>query len=727
MTIRRGFRTRAAAAGGRLLLLACALLGAAGCRRALSGSSRTPVVLISIDTLRADHLPMYGYAKVETPALARFRNDSILFTNAVSHVPLTLPSHSTVLTGLLPPQTAVRDNTGYVLAPDRATLAGELKKRSYATGAAVSTVVLLKSSGISRGFDLYDDDIEARAPGLSIGMIQRSGFDTEKILEDWIGTVEKRPFFGFLHIYEPHTPYDPPEPFKSRYPDSPYDGEIATADAIVGRFLDALKRDGVYDRALVILMSDHGEGLGDHGEDEHGVLLYRETLHVPLMVKLPGGRRAGETVERTVGLVDIFPTVFDVVGGAMPPGLAGKSLLQAGAGDRDIYSETLYPRYHYGWSDLAALTREKWEYIRGGNDEELYDYRSDPREEKNLATGLPSAFRSMRNVLAGINRPRQAPGASDPEQLKKLAALGYLGSASPPENAQDLPSPRLHIAELVDFKQVMKLYSQQKYEESIRAARKLLRTNPQMSDLWAALANSYHKLGRNEEAVAALTEQDRVSPGSPITLASFATEYLEMGNLDQAKLYAERAIAINGPAEAHEVLAMVYLQRKDYASAEKEALLAQGGYRKRRKPQVVLAQIAKARGDLSGALARLDEIIRKTNEMGEGDLSNVNYLRGDVLARQGRNAEAEAAFREEIRLFPNNGQAWTSLAALYASESRSDDARRTLREFAQKQPTGRTFEAIGEAYDVLGAPAEGKRWKAEARRAGFRGTLPSGS
>jgi len=199
MTIKGGSWT-GAAAGGRFVLLVCALFGAAGCRRGLSSSSRAPVILISIDTLRADHLPMFGYGKVETPALARLRKDSILFTNAVSHVPLTLPSHSTVLTGLLPPQTAVRDNTGYVLAPDRATLAGELKKRSYATGAAVSTVVLLKASGISRGFDLYDDDIEARAPGLSIGMIQRSGFDTEKILEDWIGTVEKGPFLGFLHI-----------------------------------------------------------------------------------------------------------------------------------------------------------------------------------------------------------------------------------------------------------------------------------------------------------------------------------------------------------------------------------------------------------------------------------------------------------------------------------------------------------------------------------------------
>jgi tetratricopeptide (TPR) repeat protein len=704
--------------------LLCGALAAAGCHRGPARFSNAPVILISIDTLRADHLPMFGYGKVETPALSALRKDSILYTNAVSHVPLTLPSHTTVMTGLLPPQSMVRDNTGYVLPADRATLAGELKKHGYATGAAVSSVVLIKATGISRGFDLYDDDIEAKGPGLSIGMIQRSGFDSERILEQWIGGVEKRPFFAFLHLYEPHTPYEPPEPFKSRYPARPYDGEIATADAIVGKFVGALKRSGIYDRALLLLMSDHGEGLGDHGEEEHGVLLYRETLHVPLMVKLPESRRAGETVDRAVGLVDVFPTIMEALGYPRPNALAGRSLLEAGSDTRDIYSETLFPRYHYGWSDLAALTRSRWEYIRGGNDEELYDYSSDPREETNLSGRLPPAFRSMRNVLLAMNRPRQAPGASDPEQLKKLAALGYLGSASPPENAENLPSPRIHIGELAEFKEVIKLYSQKKYEESIRTAKALLRKNPRMSDVWASIANSYHKLGLNGEAVKALEEQDKISPGSPITLASFATEYLEMGNLDQAKLYAERAIAVNGPAEAHEVLASVYLQRKDFDAAEREALKSGGGYRQRRKPQVILAQVAKARGDLPGALARLDKILTKAGEKEEGDLSNVNYLRGDILARLGRNAEAEAAFKAEIASFPNNGQAWRGLAFLYASQGQSDQARKILLDFAHASPTARTYQAIGEAFDVLGAPAEGKRWKALARRTGFHGGAP---
>lgn len=712
----------------RALVLVVGVLGAAAaCRRIGPRFSNAPVVLISIDTLRADHLPMYGYGKVDTPALSALRKDSILYMNAVSHVPLTLPSHTTILTGLLPPQSAVRDNTGYVLPADRATLAAELKKQGYATGGAVSTVVLIKASGISRGFDFYDDDIEAKGPGLSIGQIQRAGFDTERLLEAWTKGVVSGKFFAFLHIYEPHTPYDPPEPYKSRYPGRPYDGEIATADAVVGRFIDYLKRSGVYDRALVVLLSDHGEGLGDHGEDEHGVLLYRETLHVPLMVKLPGEKRAGETVSRVVGLVDVFPTVLDVLGLPAPAALAGRSLLAAGGGDRDIYSETLFPRYHYGWSDLAALTRERWKYIRGGKDEELYDWSADPGETRNLAAGLPPAFRAMRNVLAGMNRPRQAPGASDPEQLKKLASLGYLGSASPSESAEDLPSPRAHLGELAELKEVTRLYAIHKYDESLRAAYDLAKKNGQMSDLWALIANDYHKLGRNADAIGALKVADRISPGSSITLASFATEYLEMGDFDKAKLYADRSVAINGPAEAHVVLASVYLQRKQYDAAEAEAGKAEGGYRQRRKPQVILAQIAKARGDLTGALARLDAIVQKSAEGDEGDMSNVNYLRGDILARLGRNAEAESAFRAEIDRFPNNGQAWTGLAMLYASEGRSDDANATLLKYAKTSPDARAYEAIGETFEILGAPAEGKRWKAMAQRAGYRRAAPAGA
>src|SRR5262245_37641685 len=410
---------------GATLCLAFACGGANG-----SGSAAgAPVVVISVDTLRADHLPAYGYRGVATPGLDALRKDSVLFENAYSHVPLTLPSHTTLFTGLLPPQNGVRDNLGYALGPGPATLASALKAKGYATGGAVSSIVLSHATGVSRGFDFYEDSVEPTRMNQTLSRVQRDGAETTALLAEWVHARGEGPFFAFLHLFEPHSPYEPPEPYRSRYPLA-YDGEIARADEIVGAFLKGLKERGIYDRALIVFLSDHGEGLNDHGEDEHGVLLYREAIHVPLLVKLPRGKRAGETIATPVALVDVFPTVAEQVGVPLPAGLAGRSLFAKAASPpegaaRRIYSETLYPRLHLGWSDLASLVDDRNQYIESPRPE-LYDIVTDPGEKTDLAAGLPPAFRSMRVELAGMARPLQAPGTSDPEQVKKLASLGYI-------------------------------------------------------------------------------------------------------------------------------------------------------------------------------------------------------------------------------------------------------------------------------------------------------------
>ena len=703
----RRFRgARAAAVAGAL----SALLLLAACGRE---SRRPPVVLISIDTLRADHLPAYGYDKVATPAIDALRRDSLLYSEAYSHVPLTLPSHVSLLTGLLPPKNGVRDNLGYTLSPSHSTLATLLKARGYATGAAVSAVVLMSATGVSQGFDDFDDRMMTGSTSLSIGEIQRSGYESEKIAEAWIAGHEGSPFFYFLHLYEPHTPYDPPEPFKTRYASSPYDGEIATADDIVGQFLRFLRARGLYDRSLVVLLSDHGEGLGDHGEDEHGVLLYRETLHVPLLVKLPRQRRAGERVDSPVGLVDVAPTVLETAGAPLPADLSGRTLLASGP-DRRIYGETFYPRYHFGWSDLASLTDRRYQYIHGARDE-LFDFVADSAERRDLAPGLPPAFRSMRIELSAMDRPEQAPGAADAEQVQKLASLGYIGAGRVPAASGPLPDPRDHIGEIRELKNAMRLDAERKHEEAAAALRDVLRRHPQMSDGWGALANALHKLGRNREAIEALRRQDALQPGDPNILASFATEYLELGDTAQAELYAERSIAVHGPAEAHQVLATVYLSQKKYDAAEQEAERAKGGYRSRRMPDVILAQVKKARGDLPGALRILDAIENDRRAAGQGPISDVAAFRGDLLARMGRNPDAEDAFHEELRYFPNNPRAWTGLAMLYASEGRGAEARSTLERMVHDSPSPRSFLAAAEAFQVLGDEAEARRMRARAR------------
>ncbi len=695
--MRRDFGMRSAAAW---LAVASALAVACGRKDVFP---RAPVIIVSIDTLRADHLPAYGYAGVSTPALDALVRDAILFRNAYSHVPLTLPSHATVLTGLLPPQNGVRDNVGYALARGHATLPELLGRAGYARGAAVSAVVLAKTSGIDRGFDFYDDEVEATSPGQPLGRIQRSGFETERLAERWILDNGDRPLFFLLHLYEPHSPYEPPEPWASKYRERPYDGEVAAADAIVGKFVEFLKGRGLYDRAVVLLMSDHGEGLLDHGEEEHGILLYREDLHVPLSVKLPQGRRAGEVVERPVGLVDVLPTVTGLLGLEAPPGIAGATLLgPAPEGKpRSIYSETLFPRYHFGFSDLAALTNDRYAYIHGPRPE-LYDIVADPGQKRDLSADRPPPFRALRAELEAMGRPRQAPGASDPEQVRKLAALGYLGSASPSETATDLPDPKDHLAEIGQLRAALALHAKRRYAEAAVALRSLLAQNAAMADAWGALAEAEHKLGRFREALEALERQDRLTPGNSQILLSFANQYLDAGDLDQAKVSAERALAVSASPEAHEVLARVAFARRDLAEAERQATLALEGHQGRKLPYLVLAQVRRSRGDLAGALAMLDETAEKLARSGQMELSNLHFLRGDVLARMDRPAEAEAEFRKELSIFPENVSAWTGLALLYASQGRVDAAHRTLEAFVREVPTPRGYHAAAETLRLLG-------------------------
>ncbi|HEY3057113.1 MAG TPA: sulfatase, partial [Thermoanaerobaculia bacterium] len=290
----------------RAALAAVLLLTATGCAREVAHSVKAgtyrnaPVILISIDTLRADHLPAWGYRAGSTPNLDRLARQSVLFRNAYSHCPLTLPSHVSVISGLLPPRHGVRDNIGFRFeSRDRNTLPEVLRRNGYRAGAAVSSYVLRGETGLRALFDDYDDDIEFR-PGSVLAELERPGAETAAIAERWVDENRTRPFFYFLHIYEPHAPYNAPAPFRWSAPTA-YDAEIAYADSIVGGFLDHLRERGLFDRAIIIVIGDHGEGLGDHGESTHGLLLYREALHVPLIVKLPHDDGGGTTVGSPVG------------------------------------------------------------------------------------------------------------------------------------------------------------------------------------------------------------------------------------------------------------------------------------------------------------------------------------------------------------------------------------------------------------------------------------------
>ncbi|HMC22961.1 MAG TPA: sulfatase, partial [Thermoanaerobaculia bacterium] len=418
----------------KLFVLTLALVS---CRRAdhLIDDKGAPIILISIDTLRSDHLPAYGYSKVQTPAIDQFRADSILYDRAYSHAPLTLVSHASMFTGLLPAEHGIRDNSGYTLDPKVKTVAELAKTKGYDTGGAVSAIVLRGETGIKRGFDFWDDDVDIDPNYLSMGRAQRKGDETREVAQKWIGERKSKPFFFFFHIYEPHTPYEPT-----------YDADVASADAVIGRFLSYLRDEGLYDRAAIILLSDHGEGLGDHGEDEHGILLYREALQVPLMIKLPKSREHGKSVSTPVELVDIFPTITEALGIAQKSD--GRSLMAAlkgqVPGDRPIYSETYYPRFHFGWSDLHSMISASNHYIQSPKPE-LYDLSKDAGEHQNILEQNRRTYVALRNAIAPFVKGAEAPKAINAEQAQQLAALGYIGSTVTTSTNAQLPDPKDHI------------------------------------------------------------------------------------------------------------------------------------------------------------------------------------------------------------------------------------------------------------------------------------------
>ena len=711
-------RSRGAAVA---FLGAIELLSAASCSRPASVFRGAPVVLICVDTLRADHLPTYGYQRVETPALDALARDSIVFDNAISHVPLTLPSHVSLFTGLLPFQHGVRDNLGFRLSTAHPTLATILRESGYAAGAAVSAVVLDHGSGVAEGFDYWEDGIEARDVAQAIGQVQRPGDETARLLEAWIaGQPDGGKFLAFLHLYEPHTPYDPPEPFRARYRAVPYDGEVAAADAIVGRFLDFLKQRKLYDRSLVVFLSDHGEGLGDHGEDEHGILLYREEIRVPLFVKLPGAKLSGRRVAEPVQIADVLPTVVTALGEKPPEGLPGRTLLDFAGGKgavRRVYSETLYPRYHFGWSDLASSTDDRYQYIHAPR-AELYDWRADPEEKKDLAAGLPPAFRAMRAELVGINRPVQSPGASDPETVRKLASLGYIGAAAPVADGKDLPDPKDQLGTIDKLKEATRLVSEFRDADAITLLSRLSEENPRMLDVWETLARVLRRSGRTRDALAALERADRLAPGTPQVILGLADLHREAGDFDKARALALAAGEAGAPGFREE-LASIALAAGDLEAAQREAQAVLAGNVNARAPRLVLARVALAGGDVAGALGQIDGAIRLDRQTGRTPAVGFRSMRGDLLARLGREKEAEQDFRAEVASYPENLDGWARLALLYASQGRPGEPAGILSEMTSRVPTPKSYDTALRVCGILRDPSCGREWT-RRRQARFR-------
>jgi choline-sulfatase len=696
---------RAALAG----LLAFSL---AACRRpAPSRCADCSVVLVSIDTLRADRLPAYGYAKGRTPHLDALARRGILFEEAYSHCPLTLPAHASLLTGLLPPHHGVRDNVGFTLEPEHRTLAARFKAAGFRTAGAVSAYVLRRQTGIAEGFDQYDDALESEGAVESLAAVQRDGAVAVESLARWVESQGEARFFAFLHLYEPHTPYAPPERYLGG---DPYDGEVSYADELVGRLLDRVKGKG---RLIVAVTADHGEGLGDHGEAEHGIFLYRESVRVPFLLRLPRDAGAGRRVHAPVAQVDIPATLLDLAGVAAE-GLDGVSLRPAFSGGalpaRRVYSETFYPRYHFGWSELTAVTEGRFRFIRAPRPE-LYDLQDDAGEKRNVANERASAVAAMSEWLekqwaAGdIAAPEH-----DAETREKLQALGYIG-VSPSLTLPDvLPDPKDKIEAYEQLKHALALRQSQRDEEAVLAFRKVLADNPTMIDAWEMLGYTLIRMERTKEGIEAVDRALRLDPMRTTAHLALAKVYALEGRDDLARQHAEVASGRN-PAQGNEALAQLMMEKGDLAKAASYARRSLAADPDRIMSRFILGVAARSAGRCEEAVQEFRRAEAAKNRQKRIVVRSLHAQMGDCLARLGRDAEAEAEFQAELQAIPQSEDARVGLAMLYRSQGRDAESRSALKALVTAAPRPETYLKAVQTATVLGDVEAARALVAEAR------------
>ncbi|HEY2945419.1 MAG TPA: sulfatase-like hydrolase/transferase [Vicinamibacteria bacterium] len=698
---------------------AAALVLFAACRRGAVGPySDASVVLVSIDTLRADHLPAYGYRAVSTPAIDAIAREGIVFEDVYSHCPLTLPAHASMLTGLMPPRHGVRDNMGFHLDPSRRTLAARFHAAGADTGAAVSAYVLRRATGIASGFDWYDDAIETDTTSEALAEQQRDGAAAVESLARWIEARGGRRFFAFLHLYEPHAPYTPP-PAHRGYA-NPYDGEIAYADELVGRFVARVRAAGLLDRVILAVTSDHGEGLGDHGEKEHGFFVYRESVRVPLVIRLPGAARAGGRVAGVIAQVDLPATLLDLAGLAFDgmDGVSQRAALAAGrARSRPVYSETLFPRYHFGWSELTAATEERLRYIRAPRPE-VYDVRADPGETRNLIGERASAAATMSawlDSVAGGAPPAPAPVPADVRE--KLAALGYVGEARLlPPPAGPLADPKDEVDAYEAYRGVGSLRQQGKDAEALAVLERLLAESPGMLDARETLGSTLLRLGRETEALAALDAVVAADPQRASTHLALARIHALRGRRELAERHAAQAASAD-PGQAYDILAGLMIDAGRVDEAVTFARRALEADPERVTARYVLGLAAQRAGRCEDALAeygRAEEAHRRQRGL---VVRGLHARTGDCLARLGREAEAEREFRAEIEESPYSAEGRVGLAILYRSQGRDEPARQVLAGVVTANPRAGANEywTVVRTLSGLGDAEAARSWAARAR------------
>ena len=687
-----------------------------------------PIIIISVDTLRADHLPVYGYRNVRTPAIDALAADGVVFERAFSHSPQTLPAHASLLSGRLPFETGVRDNAGFVVRSAERLAAEILTDRGYATGAVVSSFVLRKETGISQGFTFFDGAMPAGSSDLTSGPVRRDGSDSETVAEQWLQSVGTSRAFLFLHLYEPHAPYAAPSRFAEF---APYDAEIAYADEIIGRFVKYLKAHQLYDQSTIIFVSDHGEGLGDHGEQEHGLFVYDESLRVPLIVKQAAGEGAGRRVSDPVQHIDLVPTILDLAKAPVPGNLRGRSLkpLLDGTGrlpERVIYSESLFARYRFGWSGLMSVTDGRYRYVRAPR-EELYDLQQDPGERTNVAGRETQRVLKLGEALDRLTSGARIPppGHVAPQDYERFAALGYVGrvtAAAAGSNA-DLADPKDKSGVLETYRAALGHAMVGRWPQAIELLQRILREQPDMIDVWAELASEASLAGRYEQALDAHRNVIALEPTDPSGYLGASTMLLRLRRLDEAREVAGSAARVaaepdpHASASAHELLARIALAQGDKEAARGEAELARRAEPGLPLPLYVEARLLYDEGRYNDALPLFDRAAGDSERAGDGlQIADLHFHAGDTFLRLERYAEAEYQLLLELKHFPRNMRARSALATLYHTTGRTREAADMIADLVRLTPTPEGYAVAARLWTTFGNRREAAALRIKARQ-----------
>jgi arylsulfatase A-like enzyme/predicted Zn-dependent protease len=650
------------------------------------------VLVITVDTLRADRLGAYGFTEIRTPAIDSLAANGVLFENCIAVTPLTLPSHTSLFTGTYPLHHGVRDNGGFVVPRDARTLAELFHEHGYATAAFVGAFVLDSRWGLDQGFEKYGDDFDLRRENVvSLGDIERPGNEVVDTALSWLRSRDRRPFFLWVHLFDPHSPYEPPPPYSEQYPGKPYVGEIAFTDSQIARLLEFLDQEKLRANTAIVFAGDHGEGFGEHDERGHGFFVYQPTLRVPLIVSEPRARPSRRP--ETVSLVDVFPTVAELTGLDAPPEVQGRSLraLLTGRADPDrppVYSETWFPRMHYGWSPLQSIQDGRSKLI-DSSDPELYDLSTDPTESSNLvATNRTLYEDAKRREQVWLERWSRGalsnqPRTEDPETVAKLASLGYIGAGSAPTKTdQNLPSPRSKIGIHNQLSRARELAEAADLPGAETVLRQILASDPGVIDAHTALGNILLRRERFAEAAAAFGRALELKPVDPMLALGMATAQFETGKPADAEATLLSSLRFNPKDSRH------YLLLGTIAESRKDTRRAQTWFAKVREldpasgaVDSALAEIAFQNGDFAAAESHIADALRK-----DPKTRGAHFYRAQILEARGDVDRAIRELREEADIEPRDSRTLTALLALFRKAGRLEEEEAFLQSLVRKRP-----------------------------------------